>query len=157
MPFSSEGVSVIMLDLSMDMLPVGMMVLDQGKRVSEMVDEDKGPCGGSRSTKQATHAPRTKVLNMPTDESGVDASQWQKVFGLRLMIGRSFTRQVVVAYVHCAKCIIFLQPDTLLPICIEEKVDWAQVESAQMRCELQEMPMRYPTRKAQRRLAGEAL
>ena len=89
-----------------------------------MVDEDKEFCEASGSTKQPTHAPGTKlvqsrVLDMPTDESEVDASEWHKLSGLT---GRSFSKQVVSA-LHCAKGTILLQPDTLLPICIEEKVD----------------------------------
>ena len=50
------------MDLSMDMLLLRMMLLDYGKRVSEMVDEDKEPCGASGSTKQPTQAPGTKLV-----------------------------------------------------------------------------------------------
>ena len=65
-----------------------------------MVDEDKEFCEASGSTKQPTHAPGTKlvqsrVLDMPTDESEVDASEWHKLSGLT---GRSFSKQVVSAY-----------------------------------------------------------
>ncbi len=65
-----------------------------------MVDEDRELCEASGSTKQPTHAPGTKlvqsrVLDMPTDENEVDASEWHKVFD---SIGQSFSRQVVSAY-----------------------------------------------------------
>lgn len=62
------------------------------------VYEDKG-FKASGSTKQPSHAPKTRLiqsrgLDMSTDESEVDASEWHKVSGL---IGGSFSRQVVPA------------------------------------------------------------